>query len=254
MDSEATQSTDLIKLVDWLHKNQKQLIGFVLAIAVIGGGIAFYVANKNRQEVKAGEALSELRPSRATPGTQAPSVPPDAYLKVANEHPGTSAGGQALLLAGGALFEAGKFKEAQAQFDRFLGEHGDSALASQARIGVAASLEAQGEDAQAAAKYQALISSQPNDSVIPQAKSALARLYEKQGKYADALRLYQELTKQGNNDSWSAEAGIQIEELLAKHPELRPVAPVAPTSPMIPKSLPVSTNFAKPANNTTNKP
>jgi predicted negative regulator of RcsB-dependent stress response len=259
MDSEATQSTDFYKLVAWLHKNQKQVTIAVVAAVLVGGGIYGYTAYSRQKQVSAGEALSNLRPARTAPGTQPTPVSPDAYLKVANEHPGTSGGAQALLLAAGGLFDAGKFKDAQTQFQRFLNDYPDNPLVTQARIGVAASLEAQGDVAQATAKYQDIVSRQPNDSVAPQAKSALARLYVAQGKYAEALKLYEELAKTSNNDSWSAEAPIQAEELMAKHPELRPPATPAPAAtaptltPTIQKPLPVSTNPAAPTATSTNK-
>ena len=253
MDSEATQSADFYKLVAWLHKNQKQVLVAAVAVLLVGGGIFAYTAISKQKEISAGEALSDLRPPRTAPGTQPTPVSPDAYLKVAADHPGTSGGARALLMAAGAFFEAGKFKDAQTQFQRFVADYPENPLVTQARIGVAASLEAQGEAAQATAKYQEIISQHPNDSVAPQAKSALARLYVAQGKNAEAFKLYEELAKTGNNDTWSAEAAIQAEELMAKHPELKP-APTPPMlSPTIPKSVPVSTNPATATAVSTNK-
>ena len=229
MENEVTQSADFFRLVAWLNANQKRVTWICAAILVVGAGIGIYIWHGNYREAQASEALSNVKlPASAEETLNPASAEP--YLKVADEYPGTSGGGRAVLIAGGILFDAGKFDQSQALFERFLREHPDYPLATQAILGVAASLEAQGKTAEAAARYEDLIKRQPTDSTIPQAKSALARLDLAQNKPESALHLYEELARANNNDSWSAEAGIQREELLAKYPNLKKAPAPAPSA------------------------
>ncbi|MDB6122495.1 MAG: hypothetical protein JWQ71_1488 [Pedosphaera sp.] len=241
MSSEATQSADYFKLVDWLHANKKPLQAIVIALLLIGVAVTGFVVYKNQKEASANEALSNLKVPTGAPGTATATA--DDYLKVANEHSGTKAGSRALLVAAGILFDTGKFADAETQFKRFLQENSDSPLASQALLGVAASLEAQGKKPEATAKYKEIVDNRPSDPVIFQAKSALARLYVAQNKPDLALKQYEDLAKGNNQDSWSAEAPIQAEELVAKYPNLKAPAPApVPTVPMTLSTKPVISN------------
>lgn len=232
MDKAVEQSPDYYELLAWLHANRQRVIAISAAVIVIGAAIGIYFWHNNYRETQANIALSDIK--LPTPVRGAQPIPPDGqpYIDVANQYSGTSAGSRALLLGAEAYFDAGKFDQAQAQFGRFLGEYPDSPLANQAALGVAASLEAAGKVTEAATRYNDLINRHPNSSIIPQAKSALARLYVAQNKPELAAPIYEELARANNNDTWSAEAGIQLEELLAKYPQLRkpPPAPAPTTS------------------------
>ena len=69
----------------------------------------------------------------------------DAYLKIAGEYPGTLGGRRAWLQGAAALFAAGRFADAQAQFQKFLDAHPDGDFSASAALGVAASLEGTGK-------------------------------------------------------------------------------------------------------------
>jgi predicted negative regulator of RcsB-dependent stress response len=245
MSSEIAQSSEFYKLVAWVDANRKRIawIGGIIVAVVLA--VSFYFWNKDQQEVKAAQALSalELRNS-SSPGDAAVA---DGYLKLAAENPNTAAAARALLTGAGLLFDAGKFKEAQAQFEKFLSDYSDNPLSAQAALGVAASLEAKGSIADAITRYSEVIQRHPNDPSVNQAKVALARLYVTQNKPEQAFKIYDELARNGgmnSGDSWSAEAAIQREELLDKYPNLRPPAPkpaaVAPAvSPAAPPVSPL---------------
>jgi TolA-binding protein len=145
-----------------------------------------------------------------------------------------------LLLAGGNLFTEGKYSEAQAQFDKFTRDHHDSPFMGEALLGLGASLEAQGKTDAAIAAYKDVISRHPGESVVPDAKFALARLYEVQNKPELARDLYLEVERESRFSSKGIEAGMRIEDLMAKYPKLAPVNP-APmmTAPIMLTNLPV---------------
>jgi len=241
-ENKHSADADLYNLIGWLHTNRKQLIGFVSVILVVGAAAGLWFWNKSQHEVAAGEALSNVKlPADAlehpTPALAEP------YLKVANEYPGTSGGARALLMAGGVLFEAGNYTEAQSQFDRFLRDYPGNPMANEALLGVASSLEGQGKTNDAIARYDDLINHHVSDTTSPQAKAALAGLYATGGKPEQALHLYEDLMRNYNNSTWGEEASIGREDLLAKYPALAKApaintAAVAPAVTM-PPSVPV---------------
>lgn len=224
-----------MNLVAWFQINRKRVITIAAAVAAIGAAVGLYIWHHNNNETQANIALSDIKPPAYSPTGAAMPADPQPYLKVADDYAGTAAGSHAQLMAAQAYFDAGKFDQAKAQFEKFLTQYPDNPLASQAALGVAASLEAAGKTAEAATRYDDIIKRNQGSSILPEAKSALARLYVEQNKPEEALRLYKELVQAGNNDTWSAEADIQLKELIAKHPELKkllaPPAAVAPVAP-----------------------
>ena len=238
MDNAVSQSTDFYQLAAWFHANRKRVLIISVVVVVIAAVYGISVWSKSSSEASANEALSAIKPLTPKEGAFPTAAESEPYLKVAQEHTGTAAGARALLIGAGILFDAGKFDEAKVQFDKFFAQYPENPLAIQALIGTAASLEAEGKLADAASHYDDIIKHHGNESaVMPQAKSALARLYAAQNHPEEALRLYEEMLKANSNDSWTAEAGIQREELLAKYPNLRkPVAP--PPSATVPVPAP----------------
>jgi len=233
MDKETKHETDLYQLAQWAHANRKRLMAGLAALLVVGGVIGLTIWNKSHHELMANEALANIKDppgSRENP-TAADAAP---YIQVANDYPGTAAGTRARLMAGGALFEAGNFKDAKEQFDKFLQENPGNSLANEALLGVAASLEGDGKNADAIARYEDLIKHHMADTTGPQAKSALARLYLAENRPEDALPLYDELARGNNGDSWVLEAEIQRQELYTKYPNLKkpPVRALAPSPAM----------------------
>jgi TolA-binding protein len=125
-------------------------------------------------------------------------------------------------MAAGNLFTENKFSEAQAQFEKFTREYHDSPLMGQALLGVAACLDAQAKTDAAIAAYKNLIDRHPSDIVVPQAKFALSRLYEAQNKPDMARDLLQDVERGNPYTSLGNEAGMRLEELIAKYPQLAP--------------------------------
>ncbi|MBI3853695.1 MAG: tetratricopeptide repeat protein [Verrucomicrobia bacterium] len=221
MGTEITTSTRFYDFLAWLDANKRRLIVAVVILAVAGLVTAFMIWRGNQRELEANEALSNVQPGR-TSSRQIEVVPSEAYLKVAMEFNGTSAGARALLLGAVSLFVEGKAAEAQAQFTKFQPEYPDNPLLPEAIMGIAACLEAQGKSAEAITKYQEVISRFPRDHTVGQAKLALALIYENQNKPEQAQKLYAELTQGTAYSSSGAEAGMRLEELLLKHPGLAP--------------------------------
>jgi len=265
MDSDVTQSAFFYNLLDWAEAHKKQLFIGLIAVVVVGVGLAFYFVHQGQVQDDANNALSKLL-VRTSPNTPEPT--PENFMKVANDFPNTDAGKRALLLAASALFTEGKYDEARGYFQRFLQEHADSPFAGQAALGIAASMEAQGKLEDAINAYRNAADRYQTPNVAPQAKMAMARLYQSQGKLTDARdQLEQIVQNQNYGPPVASEARNQLEQLLMAHPELMPTnappqpppmmrttpAPTAPPARTAPPASPILQNLtnhppAAPAN------
>lgn len=234
MESDATHLEYLLKIWAWFDKNKKQVQLGAVAVAGLVVVTALVIWQRSEKERKAGEALSDVFVPLVMAGPNARGSGAESYQKVALAHPGDDAGAQAMLLAATGLFTDGKFNEALAEFERFEQVHRDSALLGQVMLGRAASLDALGRTNDAVTAYNTLINQHPSESMIPHAKYSLARIYEAQGKLEQARNYYEEV---GANrySSIGSEAGIRLEELLQKHPELIPASPAT-----VPMSKPIT--------------
>jgi TolA-binding protein len=232
MESDVTQSALFYKLWAWGDKNKKQLLWGLAALVVLGIGIAFWLAHQSETQNDANDALSKLTSRGLSAAT--PAATPEALLKVAADYPGTEAGQRALLLSAGDLFTAGKYDEAQGQFQKFLQQYSGSPFTAQAALGVAACYDAQGKTNDAISGYQGVADRYQGQNVAPQAKLALARLLEGQGKFKEARASLEEITRTYPG-TINSEAALRLQELNAAHPEVieaatnRPAAPAAPT-------------------------
>jgi len=225
MDSEVVQLPVSERLWLWFDTYKQQVAIAVGVLAVAALVIWFVIWQRDQKEIEAGAALAQVTTSQLEGANKADAAP--AYLKIANTYPHSVAGARAVLQAAGALFTEGKYPEAQAQFERFIREYQGSTFMGEALLGVAACLDADGKTDQAITAYKDLVSRHSTDSVVPQAKFSLARLYEAQNKPELARDLYQEVERASPFTSLGNEAGVRMEELIAKHPTLAP-APPAP--------------------------
>lgn len=231
MEAQQTQTGDLYTFLGWLDKNRGALIKGAVVVVLAGIIVSFVLWRQGVKEVEAGEKLSSLLASAG----QAGGISPESLLKVSADFSGTRAAARAQLAAAGQFFTEGKYAEAQTQFQKFLSDDSSNPLAPQASLGLAASLEAQKKSAEATAAYKGIVDRKQDAAATGQARFALARLYQADGKLVQARDLYMELA----NDPYSmggAEAATKLNELLQKHPELRPSTPGGPaTNPAVVK-------------------
>lgn len=224
MESDVTQSAVFFKTWAWVDAHKKQVLTGAVALVVVGLGIGVFVWQQNEKQVTASEALSRVATQSMATG-QAAS--PDAFVKIASEHPGTDGAARALLVAGARFFSEGKYADAQAQFQKFLAQYGDSEFSGQAALGVAASLDAQGKSDEAIKAYKEIAERRSNDTVMPQAKLSLARLYVAKGNLTQARDAYEQLARP-DFGAIGQEAAMHLNELLSKNPSL--LQPRSPTT------------------------
>lgn len=230
MESDAVELPFSDKAWAWFEMNKKPTIWGATALVVVGVSVAFFFYRQSEQELAAGEALSNVIVPQLT-GAPGHTESAEAYLKVAAAYPKASAAARAVLLAGGSLFVEGKYPEAKAQFDRFAREYRDSPFMGQALLGIAACQDAQGKTNEAIAAYKDLIDHHPAENVLAQARFALGNLYEAQHDPEKARNQFEEVARENPYGSIGSEAGMRLEELKIKHPNLWPATPM-PTNPL----------------------
>src|ERR1039457_4375402 len=121
MQSDVTELSLQDRLLTWFEQNKRQGAWGAVAVVLIGAAAGIYVYRQNERQAEASEALSKITATGMMGGAQAETT--DAILKVAVDYAGSDAAKRALLLAAGNYFAEGKYKEAQAQFDRFLRDY-----------------------------------------------------------------------------------------------------------------------------------
>jgi tetratricopeptide (TPR) repeat protein len=246
MDSEATQLPLSTRLLTWIETNKKQTLWGALVVLAIGLVVGFIAWQKNEKEIAAEEALTAISVPY-TSGVVNRGGDPEAYLKVANEYPTSTAAARALLLAAAEYFDEGKFDQAKSLFEKFRREHGDSPLSGNALLGSAACLEGMGKTADALTAYKDFAEHHPNDIAAPQARYALGNLYEAQNKPELALPLFEQIAMTQPQSSLGSEAGMRAEDIKIKYPKLAPPPTPPPgAAPMISIPAPGSSNTGKP--------
>jgi predicted negative regulator of RcsB-dependent stress response len=223
MQPQDTPTSYLFKLWPWIEANRNRLIvstGIVLVAIFL---YSFFSYRREQKEITAGRAVTQL--ALALPSDANESRWADLYLKIANEYPGTLAGRRAWLQGAAAQFAAGKYVDAQAQFQKFLDAHPDGEFSASATLGVAASLEALGKLDLAVGVYQRVVNGFSRDVVAANAaKFALARISGQQGKLTDALNFYESIVRSSSGGPLAQEAALRAIELKTK---LAPAQPVA---------------------------
>jgi tetratricopeptide (TPR) repeat protein len=234
MDSQsAPAASGWLSFWGWFEVNKRRvLIGGAIAL-VVGLIAAFFVYTESQKEIRASEALSEVR-SSYNPSQPSPPGLADAYFKIAKDYSGTKASARAALMGASALFVDGNYAAAQQKFEQYIREYPESPWLAQAHFGIAASLDAQKKYAEAASKYEEIRRRYPNDAVADETKLALGRVYESQNKPEDAYKLYEELAKASQYGGGIAqEAGLRLADLEEKYPQLVKTNVPPPTTPML---------------------
>jgi TolA-binding protein len=216
MEPQDATATFFLKLWPQIEANRNRIAAGAGIILVIVAAISLYSWRHEQNQIDAGEAFTQSLIS-LPPGSQ-PAQIASAYLSVAQDYPGTPAGGRSLLAGAAALFAEGKYTDAQAYFQQFLDAHPDDSLSGEAALGVAKCLDAEGKANDAEGAYQRVISNFSDSSALLPAKFALAQLNLEGKNYADAVRLFSEVAQANSYSPMGQEAAEYAYELRSKIP------------------------------------
>jgi predicted negative regulator of RcsB-dependent stress response len=213
MQTQDASAEFLIKFWPWLEANRQRLIVMAVAVVVVLFFWYYIDTQKEQKAINAGQAYTQLQLSMApNPTVQQVS---EAFLKLASQYAGTIAAERAQLQAAAVLFDAGRYADAQAQFQKFLDANHGSSLAAAAQLGVAASLESQNKLADAATAYRMVTTSYPNSAEALPAKFSLGSVLEAQGKTTEAIGYYQEVARMPLAGSLASEAAQRLAQIQA---------------------------------------
>ena len=250
MQTQDAPADFLFKLWPWLEANKNRLIGALAAVIVVSGILFFLSSQREQKELAAGQALSTLLDSPpSAPGTSGLAA---SLEQLATTYAGTAAGQRAQLQAAAALFEAGNYGDAQAQFQKYLDADQNGLFAATAELGVAACLEAQSKLDLAAAAYQRVLSVFPGSPFVAQADFGLGRIAEQQNRLSEAVSHYDKVSTGGMGGTLAQEAALRSSELKLKlaaaapSPMVTPKPAVTPQLEATPKATTAPQTTAKP--------
>jgi len=227
MELHDAESQFLFKVLPAVEANKKPIIIGAVAVVVVILLAVIFSWQRNQKEINAGEAYSQVVVSAAA--TSNPASQADEYLSVAANFPGTIAAQRAQLQGAADLFTAGRYADAQIQFQKFADAYPGNSLVAFAMLGVGSSLDAQNNLNAAADAYRNVTEGYGNSTAAVPAKYALASIYERQGKIKDAVNYYQEIARSGSGTALGQQAGQRAVELSATLPPAPAPKPASAT-------------------------
>lgn len=208
MQTQDAPAEFIFKLWPWFEANQKRIVIVVAAVA-LALAVSFFISSQKKQnEITAGQELTQLMMS--------PSVSAETLSQLAEKYSGTAAGQRAQLQSAATLFSAGRYADAEKQFQKLLASTATGTFAATAQLGLAASLESQGKAKEAATAYQKVASSFASTPSALPAEFALGRIAEQSGQLAVAVNHYETAARVGQSSSLGSEASFRATEIKAK--------------------------------------
>lgn len=212
----AAESEDAQQFSKWMAEyGRPALIGLAVAVFVLLGLQIW----RNQKASKAEAAVQALFQNRSAEELQ--------QLAVADPQAPTAP--MALASAAAEFYAQGRYDEALAAYQSFLGQYPGHMLVPEATVGVAASHEALDNFEQAAADYQAFAQAHADHPLRPQATFGAARCLEQLGQFAEARAIYEDFIA-ANPDSPAlpqAESGLLFLKKAERAKDL-PAPAVAP--------------------------
>jgi tetratricopeptide (TPR) repeat protein len=195
----------------WLGQNAKVLLGVVGAIVLAG---AFLIFNNRSRSVQEGAAAGKLAEANVYywQGDYARSL--ELSKQVYGQYASTPSGLEAHRLAADALFWNGDFKNAVAEYRKYLERMKTGIFADAARRSMAYALESDGQHLEAAKVYEELVGKFDRNSSA-EFLVAAARCYRALDKPADAISRLKRVDLEFGETQYAMEARVTIGELAA---------------------------------------
>ncbi|HUA64755.1 MAG TPA: tetratricopeptide repeat protein [Alphaproteobacteria bacterium] len=225
MEAHDAAATFIYRIWPKIEANKNRIItGAVIVLAAIL--IILFLSWRHQQnQIDAGDALTESLVS--IPPNANPAQFSQSYLAIASDYSGTQSGTRALLQGATALFNQGKYTEAQGYFQRYLDENPDSEFSGIAALGAARCLEAEGKIDEAIGAYQHVAQYSSDEQSVTQATFSQARLSMLQGRYPEAFQDFQTVIQKDPYGALGNEARQYAFELQSKLPRQAPTAPAS---------------------------
>jgi tetratricopeptide (TPR) repeat protein len=213
--------------VSWVGEHRSAVIRYsvivVVILAVLIGGLAFYMQRSAAAEAALGSALDVYSAPLAQPGAPAvkgiystgadrAKAANQQFVQVANQYGWLSQGKKAHYFAGITYKELGQNGQAETEL-KAAADAGNGDLASLAKFALAGFYHQTGRDAQAIDLYNGLIAKPTSAVPVYTSQLALADLYASTGKTEQAKQIW---AKVKDADKTGSAGAIAAEKLTAK--------------------------------------
>jgi TolA-binding protein len=215
---------------DVVEQRRGQIVGGVIAIAVVAAAIIGYVTYRNRVEGRAAVMLAEaieIEQARVgpPPAQPVPNAPPSFLTEreraqaaltklktVADEYPSTDAGLEARYREAGVRMTLGTYKEAAASYQLVIDGAGDALIGQMARLGLAEAQTRAGQFDQAISIYTDL-AQQKDERFVETVLMQLGKTYRDAGKRTEAEQTFNRLITEYPASQLAEDARREIESL-----------------------------------------
>lgn len=231
---------DMISAWLWFRENGTQWLITIAAAVLLAVGVSVFLRHRAAQAARASEQLGA-----------APSV--EALEKTIAEYGDTAPGVAAKLKLAKAYYDACKYPEALAEYDKFVAEHGTHPFADVARVGRGYALCGMNRNEEALAVFTSFREKNPAHYLAQQAAFGEAACLTMLGKKDAAKNLLEEIRVANRETPWESAAKrmegavdrYQVRagrSLLEQADALAPLIPMAAKTP--PPFKPAATNTA----------
>ena len=213
MEPAETHPDRLIDFWEWLVENSTQVI-----LAIIITIVAVLIVHTQRLDAQlaeeaAGEDVLAAMDNRFSTDEVNPNATASGrFAKVVLNHPGTAGASNAKFLQASALFDEGKFMEADAVFAAYASENPLSPLLAAAALGQAAS-KASLNDSGAAAAYEAVRNQHAGTPEAAQATLALGRIAMAAKDEPKAREFFTAVSTNRASQYWASIAGELLRQI-----------------------------------------
>ena len=181
-----------------LHKTKVIALAVLFVVALLGYTIY---------------TLTESKAKAAAEAAYASAKTADEYRKVAQEHAGQPAAGNAQLQLGALLRKDGKLDEANSTLQKFIAEYPEHPMLSGAWLSLAENAEAAGKQDEALTGYQKVLTTFPSSYAAPLALLGQARIQKAKGQNDLAKRSYEQIQAQYQGTPFQMEAMQELRSL-----------------------------------------
>lgn len=226
----ATLQSDEANILDAETINWRLVVYPVLAVLLVGvGGFGYYYYLQNQREVRETSARAALVEAKT----------PEAWVKVADQFPGTDQGTLALLNAAGGSFAKRDYVVAIQDYQRVIQTVATQAeLRESAQLGLASAQEANGKVDDAITTYLEVAQLGAQSPFAPFAYDAVARLYDERGDKEKEREILTEAASLDPDSPFVKQAQYKLKELASiQSPPIISV-PTAPAPTSVPAPTP----------------
>ena len=215
MEPAETHPDRLIDFWEWLVENRRQVVLAIFVVFAVVVGVYINRQSEQLAEEEAGEDVLAVIDNRfSTEEVDSKSQASERFAKIMVNHPDTAAASNAKFLQASALFDEGKFTEAEAVFSAYASENPESPLRAAAALGQAA-CKASLDDPDAESAYEAIRNRYTGTPEAVQATLALGRLKMAANNTTKAKELFTVVSTNRISQFWAFEAN----KLLGQLPE-----------------------------------